>query len=114
MVPGPNCFAVVPQAVGLMPRMSGRPNSIPEDSQRCGFILKSGLRCKFKHSNGQFCGKHTQKTERETVIKLIAKRFDESPIDVDLEQLCETPTSRSIVQGILNQIGSSKTIDEIF
>ena len=112
MVSGPNCEAVVPQAVGLMPRMPG-PNAIPEDSLRCGFVLKSGERCKFKHSNGEFCGKHTPKTDKDLVIKLIAKKFDESAKDVDLEQMCETPTSRSIVQGFLDQIGSSKTIDEL-
>ena len=95
-----------------MPRMPG-PNSIPEDSLRCGFVLKSGERCKFKHSNGEFCGKHTPKNERELVIKLIAKRFDEPAKDVDLEQLCDTPTSRSIVQGCLDQIGSSKTIEQL-
>jgi hypothetical protein len=47
------------------------------------------------------------------VIKLIAKRFGESITDVDLEQMCETPTSRSIVQGCLNQIGSFKTIEQL-
>ena len=99
-------------AIGLMPRMPG-PNSIPDDSLRCGFILKSGERCKFKHSNGQFCGKHGIKGDKEMVIKLIAKRFDEPLGDVDLEQMCETPTSRSIVQGFLNQIDSSKTIEQL-
>ena len=94
-----------------MPRMGGIPNSIPVDSLRCGFILKTGDRCKFKHSNGEFCGKHTPKTERERVIKLIAMRFDEDPKDVDLEQMCETPTSRSIVQGFLDP---SQTIDKLF
>ena len=94
-----------------MPRI---PNSVPEESLRCGFILKSGDRCKFKHSNGEFCGKHTPKDEREAlrskVIKLIAKRFDEPVKDVDLEQMCETPTSRSIVQGFLDP---SQTIDQL-
>ena len=112
MVPGPNTTGVVPQAVGLMPRMPG-PNAIPEDSLRCRFVLKSGERCKFKHSNGKLCGKHAPKTEKDLVIKLIAKKFDESVKDVDLEQMCETPTSRSIVQGFLDQIGSSKTIDQL-
>jgi len=93
-----------------MPRTPG-PNAIPDDSLRCGFVLKSGERCKFKHSNGEFCGKHAPKTEKDLVIKLIAKKFDE---DIDLEQMCETPTSRSIVQGFLDQIGSSKTIDQLF
>jgi hypothetical protein len=95
--------------------MVGIPNSLPEDSLRCGFILKSGDRCKFKHSNGEFCGKHAPKDAREAlrlkVIKLVAKRFDEPVKDVDLEQMCETPTSRSIVQGFL---GPSQTIDQLF
>ena len=93
--------------------MVGIPNSLPEDSLRCGFILKSGDRCKFKHSNGEFCGKHAPKSECEKVIMLIAKRFDDNPKDIDLEQMCETPTSRSIVQGFLNEIGSSKTIEQL-
>ncbi len=95
-----------------MPRMPG-PNSIPDDSLRCEFILKKGDRCKFKHSDGNFCGKHKPKTDRDLVIKMIAKRFDEPVNDVDMEQMCETPTSRSIVQGFLNQIGSSKTIEQL-
>tara|TARA_R110000803_G_scaffold30674_4_gene69015 strand:- start:388 stop:678 length:291 start_codon:yes stop_codon:yes gene_type:complete len=95
-----------------MTRMAG-PNSIPADSLRCEFVVKSGERCKFKHSNGPFCGKHIPKTDRVLVIKLIATRFDESVKDVDLEQMCETPTSRSIVQGFLNQIGSLKTIEQL-
>ena len=95
-------------------RMPG-PNSIPVDSLRCGFIIvKSGERCKFKHSNGAFCGKHTkQLTERDMVIRLIAKRFDDNPEDIDLEQMCESPTSRSIVEGFLFEIGTSKTIEQL-
>ena len=91
------------------------PRSVPEDSLRCCFIVKPGERCKFKHSNGAFCGKHTKNlTERAMVIRLIAKRFDESPEDIDLEQMCESPASRSIVEGFLFDIGTSKTIEQLF
>lgn len=113
MVPGPESLATqstTAQLLSEMPRTPG-PNAIPDDSLRCGFVLKSGERCKFKHSNGEFCGKHAPKTDKDLVIKLIAKKFDESPKDIDLEQMCETPTSRSIVQGFL---GPSKTIDQLF
>jgi hypothetical protein len=92
-------WSQVPTAKQLSQRIMPGPNSIPEDSLRCGFVLKSGERCKFKHSNGEFCGKHTPETVSERLIKLIAKKFDEPVDDVDLEQMCETPTSRSIVQG---------------
>jgi len=80
-------------------------NAIPVNEERCEYILKSGDMCKFRHADGQYCGKHSEKS---MVIKLIAKRFGEDHRDVDLEQMCDSPTSRAIVQSCFDQIATSK------
>ena len=47
------------------------------------------------------------------VIRLIAKNFDDNPEDIDMEQMCESPQSRAIVEGFLFEIGTSKTIEQL-
>ena len=87
------------------------PNSTPEMTERCHFILKSGEQCKFRHKDGTHCGKHMPKDAKMLVIKKIAKHFQEDPEDVDLEQMCDSPTSRNLVQGFMK--GTGMTFDEL-
>ena len=84
--------------------------ALPATEERCEYILKSGNRCKFRHADGQHCRKHS---EKHILVKLIASRFDEDPADVDLEQMCDSPTSRAIVQSCFDQISTSKTLLDV-
>ena len=87
------------------------PNNLPDVTDRCQFILKGGEQCKFRHKDGTHCGKHMPKDPLTLVIKKVAKHFDEDPCDVDLSQMCETPTSRDLLQGFMK--GTGLTLDDI-